>query len=805
MFKNYFKIAWRNLVKSKGYSAINIGGLAVGMAVAMLIGLWVYDEMTFDKYHKNYDRIEQVMIGMNFNGQRYSSFALPRPLEQELRTKYGRNFRHIVMSRWNEGHILSVGNKKISQTGRFMQEGAPEMLSLKMLSGNWNGLNDPHSIILSSSVAVALFGDENPMDKMMRIDNQMDVKVTGIYEDLPYNTEFKDVKFISAWDLLLSHNKWMQEAAGEWGNSSFLMYVQLQPNTTDQSVSDIIKNAKYDKVEPEGKKFNPQVFLNPMSKWHLYSEWENGINVGGRIQYVWLFGIIGFFVLLLACINFMNLSTARSEKRAKEVGIRKAIGSMRSQLVRQFLSESLMVTFIAFILAIILVIVSLSWFNELADKQMNIPWSNLYFWLISLAFIVLTGFIAGSYPALYLSSFKPVKVLKGTFRTGRFAALPRKALVVLQYTVSISLIIGTIIVYRQIQHAKNRPVGYSRNGLLMVHVKSQDLWEKFDLISGELKNNGIALATSGASSPVTAVWSNNGGFEWRNKDPDKEDGFATVWITHDYGKTIGWQFKQGRDFSPAFASDSVSSKSSPEPTRNMIINEAAAKYMNLTNPVGEIIKWDGFRFTIVGVTKDMVVESPFSPVRQTIYVVNYDEAKAYINIRLNPKISVSNALSKIEAIFKKLVPSVPFDYQFADTEYGLKFAAEERIGKLASVFATLAILISCLGLFGLASFVAEKRTKEIGVRKVLGASVYNLWKMLSKDFVVLVIISCLIAIPVARYYLHQWLEKYEYRTEISWWIFPVVVGGALMITIVTVSFQAIKAAIANPVKSLRTE
>ena len=709
------------------------------------------------------------------------------------------------MSRWNEGHILSAGNKKISQTGRFMQEGAPEMLSLNMLSGNRNGLRDPHSIILSSSAAKALFDDEDPMGKMMRIDNQMDVKVTGIYEDLPHNTEFKDIRFISTWDLLLTNNKWMQEASDDWGNSSFLMYVELQPNTTHEAVSAIIKNAEHDKVDADTKKFNLEVFLNPMNKWHLYSEWKNGFNTGGRIQYVWLFGIIGLFVLLLACINFMNLSTARSEKRAKEVGIRKAIGSMRSQLIRQFLSESLMVASLAFMLALFLVAVSLPWFNELADKKMSIVWSNPYFWAISLTFIVLTGLLAGSYPALYLSSFNAVKVLKGTFRAGRFASLPRKVLVVLQYTVSVALIIGTIIVYRQIQYAKSRPVGYTRDGLLMIHVKSPDLKEKFGVVSEELKRNGIALATSGASNPVTAVWNNNGGFEWRDKDPNKVEGFATVWITHDYGKTIGLQFKEGRDYSPALASDSVSNQSIPGPGRNIIINEAAVKYMGLKSPLGEIIRWSGFQFTIVGVVKDMVMESPFSPVRQTVYLVNYDEANAYLNIRINPKLSVSDALVKAEAIFKKLVPAVPFDYQFADTEYGLKFAAEERIGKLASVFATLAILISCLGLFGLASFVAEKRTKEIGVRKVLGASVYNLWRMLSKDFVLLVVISCLIAIPVAWYYLHQWLQAYEYRTDISWWVFAVAMAGAMIITLLTVSFQAIKAAIANPVKSLRTE
>jgi ABC-type antimicrobial peptide transport system permease subunit len=674
-----------------------------------------------------------------------------------------------------------------------------------MEKGTHGGLKDKHSIMLSSSAAKALFGDEDPMDKMMRIDNQMDVKVTGVFKDLPYNTEFGDLKFLSTWDLLLSYNQWMADAVDKWGNTSFLMYVQIAPNTTFESVSARIKNAIQDNADAEDRKFNIETFLNPMNRWHLYSEWKNGVNVGGRIQFVWLFGIIGVFVLLLACINFMNLSTARSEKRAKEVGIRKAIGSMRAQLIRQFLSESFLVVLISFIGALIIVVVALSPFNELADKQMSMFWTNPYFWFISLLFIIFTSLVSGSYPAFYLSSFKPVKVLKGSFGVGRFASLPRKVLVVLQFTVSITLIIGTIIVYRQIQHAKDRPVGYDRNSLLMVQIKSPDLLQNFTALENELKSTGVAQLVARSNSPVTGVWSNNGGFEWKDKDPNKEDGFGTIWVTHDYGKTVGWEFKEGRDFRRDFGTDSVSSKSKEGLLYSIVINEAAASYMNLKNPVGEIIRWNDQPFQIIGVIKNMILESPFEPVRHMVYLVNYDQASAWINIRLNPGLSAAEALAKMEAAFKKIVPSVPFDYEFADTEYGLKFAAEERIGKLASVFASLAILISCLGLFGLASFIAEKRTKEIGIRKVLGASIYNLWKMLSKDFVVLVFIACFIAIPLASYFLHQWLQKYEYRTTITWWVFAVAIGGALIITLLTVSFQAIKAALSNPVKSLRTE
>ncbi|HEX6848461.1 MAG TPA: FtsX-like permease family protein [Chitinophagaceae bacterium] len=805
MIRNYIKIAWRNLIRSKGYTVINIGGLAVGMTVAILIGLWIHDELSFNKYHQNYDRIAQIMIKGNFNGQRYSSSSIARPLEFELRNKYAGPFRHIVMSRWDEEHILSFGDKTISQVGRFMQEGAPAMLSLEMKKGGWNGLKDPHSIMLSSSAAKALFGDEDPMNKMMRIDNQMEVRITGVYEDLPYNSNFKNLKFLSSWDLLMSYNKWMQDAKDQWGNSSFLMYVQLQPNTTFDGVSTMVSKAAYNQVDEEDKKFNPEVFLNPLSRWHLYSEWKDGVNTGGRIQYVWMFGIIGAFVLFLACINFMNLSTARSEKRAKEVGIRKAIGSVRGQLVKQFLFESFLVVLLSFGLSIIFASLSLPWFNSISDKQMVMPWTNKLFWMISMFFIVITSFVSGSYPAFYLSSFSPVKVLKGTFNVGRFASMPRKVLVVLQFSVSVILIIGTIIVYQQIQHAKDRPVGYSRNGLLTMHIKSPDLLQQYDVLSAELENQGIVTEISRSSSPTTAVWSKNSGLEWKDKDPNKVGAFGTIWITHDYGKTVGWKMKEGRDYSTAFATDSVSSASDSTVVYNMIVNEAAVRYMELKNPIGEIIRWSGFTFKIVGVVKDMLMESPFDPVRQTMYLVNYEEATSCIHLRINPNLTVSKALGKMGDIVKRVVPTVPFDYKFVDTEYGLKFAAEERVGRLASVFAVLAIFISCLGLFGLASFVAERRTREIGIRKVLGATVYNLWKMLSNEFVVLVIVSCVIATPLAYYFLNQWLQKYEYRTDISWWIFAIGIGGALLITLLTVSFQAIKAAIANPVRSLRTE
>jgi hypothetical protein len=490
----------------------------------------------------------------------------------------------------------------------------------------------------------------------------------------------------------------------------------------------------------------------------------------------------------------MNLSTARSEKRAKEVGIRKAIGSVRNQLINQFLSESLWVSALAFLLSIGLVLLILPWFNKVADKEISVLWNSLLFWILGVGFTLFTGLVAGSYPALYLSSFQPVKVLKGTFRVGRFASVPRKVLVVLQFTVSIALIIGTIIVYRQVQFTKNRFVGYNGDRLIYLQMKTNDVHDHYDAVRNDLLATGAVSDIAESAGAITQGAPNHGGFEWKGKDPNFLDHFVTVSVNHDYGKTVGWQFVGGRDFSRAIASDSSA----------YIINEAAAKYMNLKNPVDEFVRKDGKTFKVIGVIKDVISESPYKSVRPTIASILQWPGWT-ISIKLSSTLSIDEALAKIEPVFKKYVSSMPFDYKFVDEEYAKKFEAEERIGKLSGFFSILAILISCLGLFGLASFVAEQRTREIGIRKVLGASVGSLWRMLSKEFVILVLLSCFIAVPVAYYLLHEWLLNYEYRTEISWWIFVAAGIGALIITLLTVSFQAIKAAFANPVKSLKMQ
>ena len=794
MIKNYFKIAWRNLIKNKMHSFINIAGLSIGMAVAILIGLWMYDELSFDKNFKNYGRIAQVIQNVTNNGEVQTWETVPYPLAEELRKNYGSDFKHIVMAVDWRDHVLTFNDKKLKEAGGYFEKEMPDMFSLQIVQGSGD-LKEPASILLSSSAARAFFGSADPLNKMIKIENSSPVKVTGVYNDFPQNSSFDGLNFISTWDFYYSSNDGLKGFKDPWRPNFAQLFVQLNENAGFKSASVKIKDAKLKKVNAQLAKKKPELFLQPMSNWHLYSKFENGVNVGGAIQYVWMFGIIGVFVLLLACINFMNLSTARSEKRAKEVGIRKAIGSLRKQLTLQFFSESLLTVVFAFAFSLLLVKLILPFFNDVAAKKMSILWGNTFFWLMSIGFIVFTALIAGSYPAFYLSSFKPVKVLKGTFKAGRFAAVPRKVLVVLQFTVSVSLIIGTIVVYKQIQFAKNRPVGYTREGVVAIPTYiDSGIHVHFDAVKDELIQAGAILSMTEAGSPTTGIWGSSSGFSWKGKDPNLSIDFKTVREAYDYGKTVGWHIKEGRDFSRDFATD----------TSAYILNEAAVQFMGLQKPIGETITSFDKPFTVIGVIDDMVMDSPYDTPKPTIYSLT-NQQETFTIVKINPTIGAKDALSKIGKVFRKFSPDQTFEFQFADDEYAKKFNNEERIGKLAGFFALLAIIISCLGLFGLATFVAEQRTKEIGIRKVLGASVLSVWNLLSKDFVMLVIISFLVAVPVAWYGMSKWLLDYSYRINISWEIFLIAGLLALLIALFTVSFQAIKAALANPVKSLRTE
>ena len=801
MLKSYFTLALRHFRQNKMHAVLNVAGLSAGMAVTILIALWIVDECSYDKYNPAYDRIARVMQTGSLDGERYTYSSMPIPLAGELRASYGRAFKYIVPAYWAKDYVLSTGDgaadKKVTERGRFMDVQAPYLLSLTMLEGSRDALKDPSSILLSASAVKNIFGATDPMGRIIKIHQTMSVKVAGVYEDLPANSNFSNVHFIAAWKLLLSSDEPdVKPFQTDWGWDATEIYVQLADNADADHASTLIRNSTFDhlKGDPERAKYQPVVFLQPMSRWHLYSDYKDGVNTGGDIQFVWLFGLIGAFVLLLACINFMNLSTARSEKRAKEVGIRKTLGSRRGQLVGQFFSESFMAALMAFGCAVLLVYLSLPFFNQVTGKQISITWDNSWFWLAGMGCTLLTGVIAGSYPAFYLSSFRPIKVLKG-FRVTRLAAVPRKALVVLQFTVSVALIIGVLVVFRQVGFSKSRPAGYDREGLISIPVNTPEVRKQQAVLRDALVKTGAITDMAASSSPATAIWLNFAGFDWPGKVPGAQAEFGAVAVTEEYGKTLGWQFLQGRDFSRDFLTDST----------GLVLNKAAVKYMGLKDPVGMTIQWDGKPFHILGVIRDMLMESPYEPVHQVIYYLPRRADTHFLIARLQPGRPVGESLARIRSVFQKYVPSAPFEYTFVDEEYDKKFAAEERTGKLAGFFAILAVFISCLGIFGMASFMAEQRTKEIGIRKVLGASVVQMWGLLSKDFLILLGIALCIALPCAYYFMSQWLQQYPYHSGIPWWVFAGTALGALLITLTTVSLQSVRAAVANPVRSLRAE
>jgi putative ABC transport system permease protein len=793
MFRNNLKIAWRNLLKNRTYSFINIAGLAAGMVVAMIIGLWISDELSVNRQFKNYESIYQVMLNQTFDGKRTTQTAVPCPLGEELKTKYP-DIKAVALSDWGRDHALVYGDKKISKRGYFIGEDAVNIFSLDIQSGDKNPLHDPLSIVLTEEMAKALFPNENPVNKIVRMDNRVDLKVTAVVSKISKSSSLS-FDYLIPFSLQKTLDPNFKNEQTDWSDNSWQVFIQLNDQSTAKNLESKIKNVVASHLSDENtlKNIKPEVFIYPMSKWRLYSDFENGVSTGGFIKYVKMFGILGLVVLIIACINFMNLSTARSEKRAKEVGVRKAVGSNRKQLIRQFLMESLFFSLLAFGLALAITTLVLPYFNRLTEKEMSLQFTSPLLWIVMIVFTFLTGLLAGSYPAFYLSSFNPVNTLKGNLKTGRSDALPRKILVVLQFTSSVILMIGTVIVYQEIQHAKNRPTGFDNRGLITID-RSESISKNFEALRQDLLNSGVVNSICKSNAPPTEIYSTNSGWQWKNSQTvDKSVLFSTIATEYDYTKTMGIRMAAGRDFSRDYAD-----------SNSLMLNEAAVKRMGLKNPIGEIVSWNGFKRTVVGVVPDMQMESPFHPVSPLTIIFN-KYWTACVDVRLDPNVSASAALKKIQPIFEKYNPGFPFIYRFADTEYAKKFNYEELVGNLSAIIAVIAIFISCLGLFGLASFTAEQRVKEIGVRKVLGASVVSLWQLLSRDFVKLVLISCLMAVPIAYYLMNLWLNNYEYKINIGFGVFAMVIGLSIIITLVTVSFQAIRAARANPTNSLRSE
>ncbi len=795
MIKSYFRIGWRTMLRNKGYSFINIGGLAAGLALVILIGLWIHDELTFNTYHENYDRIARVRVNHNFNGNIQSQVSLPFPLSEDLRSNYP-EFDKVSVCTWSYSHFLSYNEDRFSKEGMFVEPDFLELMSIRMTRGSSRSLADPGSIVLTESLARTIFGNEDPVGKTLKIDLQQLVTVTGVFADLPKNNYFAPTLWLANIETYMNAyvNPRMRT---HWGDFSYQVFASVREGVSFDAASGKIKDLIVNKDE-RARESNPALFLQPMWDWHLYNEYKDGINVGGEITFVWLFGTIGGFVLLLACINFMNLSTARSESRAKEIGLRKTIGSLRSQLVLQFLSESILVVTLAFILAMVLVIIALPTFNLWTAKEIAIPYREPLFWTAGVAFILGTGIIAGSYPALFLSSFNTVSILKGTFRLGWFSGFSRKSLVIVQFVVSVTLVIGTITVYHQIQFARSRPIGYDKNGLITTYgypfSENPRNPATYDGLRHELMATGAVTNMGKSTSPTTATHSFQSDFDWEGRDPQMLPNIGVVWCTHDYGKTIEMQIIQGRDFSRDVAGD----------TASIVLNEAAVDYMGLTDPVGTIVRYNQQPFEVIGIARNMLTDSPYNPVGPLVMMIGYRRSNI-ITMKLNQERSVADNLAAIEPVFRKFRPDVTFEIQFIDDQFARKFEREERVGKISSAFTVFAILISCLGLFGLASFVAQQRTREIGIRKVAGATIWNIWSMLSRDFIILVVAASIVASPLAWYMMTGWLEQFTYKAPLSVWIFAGSGLGAVFLTLFTVSFQSIRAARANPIHSLRSE
>jgi ABC-type antimicrobial peptide transport system permease subunit len=785
MIKNYFKIAWRNLFRSKGFSLTNLLGLTIGITCTILISLWVQDELTYNKFHANYKSIYKIMAHRDFNNQVFTDENMVLPLAKTLQEKLPQ-IKNAVVTTHRQSHILAYEEKKLKKMGYTVSEHFFDMFTWKFVNGNaMTALPDAYSIVLTESAAKSLFGNTDPLNKIIKVDNEYDAKVTAIVADVRGNSTFQ-FDFINSFNYA---GDYLSRAMTNWQSSSWDVYVQPDPGTTMSQLEKNINEIKY-QHDPDDKKISTY-FGFSMSKWRLYSDFKNGRNVGGMIEYVKLFTIIALIILLIACVNFMNLSTARSEKRAKEVGVRKTLGSGKKQLILQFFCESIILAFIAFILSVGVVYLLLPFFNSLVDKHLSLNLTHPVFWLGAVAVILITGIVAGSYPALYLSSFNPIKVLKGTFLAGKSAVIPRRILVVAQFVTSILLISATIIIYQQIKHIKNRDTGYDPNNLIMIPA-SPDTQKNFAVIKQELMNTRMINAVTRTMSPITDIWWRTPAPDWNGKPANMNIIFAGESSDVDFTKTMGIKILEGKDFSGM-----------PSDSSAMLLNKAAVEVMGLKNPVGAQMRY-GNTYTVIGVTDNVIMGSPFEPVDPTMIFFDPNNVNS-ISIRLNNSTVPREALTFIETTFKKYNPSVPFEYQFVDEEFQKKFIAEELINKLTNIFAALAIFICCIGLAGLASFTIEKRIREIGIRKVLGASVQQILLLISKDFLKLVLIAFVIAVPLTWWFMNDWLGKYTYRINISIWLFGIVGAIVLLLTLVVINLNTMRAATANPVKSLRTE
>jgi len=786
MFKNYFKIAWRNLWKNKGYSLLNIGGLSIGMAAAILILIWVNSELSYDRFYAKKDQLYIVGNKDIWNDKVEVWFSTPKPMASAIKTEFP-EIKNVSRVSSADGFLMSVDEKKIvAGAGIFVDSAFLNMFDFPVLAGDVKqALRKPTEMILTESLALSLFGSTDVVGKIVKLDSVDNFTIGAVLKEMPSNTIFKNTKYILPW----SYMEKLGFSDDNWGNNSVSTFVEVEKTANSAHLAGNFKD--FTKRHSEATREN---VLKSVSDMWLYGKYENGNVVGGRIEMVRVFFLIACFILLIACINFMNLSTAQSEKRAKEVGVRKVVGAQKVSLINQFLTESIVLALISGALAILLVLLSLSAYSSLVDRKLSIDFTSIEFWLFFIGFILATGLLAGSYPAFFLSSFQPIKVLKGRIHHVAHKVSARKILVVVQFCIAVILIICTLVIRKQIQYGQDRESGYGKDKLIYV-LDQGEINKKFPLIKQALLEQGVATSISRMMSPLTQRWSNSSGFYWEGKSEDNSTIFNRTTADDNIVKTAGFTLLAGRDFDLSIY---------PTDSSAVILNETAAKAMNFKDPIGKIIKDNGRDWQVIGVIKDFIQESPYEAISPLVIEGAYGWTSTS-HIKFAPNLSLREALDKTEKIFKKFNPDYPFEYEFIDESYALKFEESKQIGKLSTLFAGLTIFISCLGLFGLAAYMAENRTKEIGIRKVLGASVLSITNLLTKEFMLLVSISCLIAFPIAYWAMDMFLGNYQYRITLGWSVFIIAGLGALVIALITVSSQAIRAAIANPVDNLRDE
>jgi len=788
MVSQYVKIAWRNLTRNKTFSAINILGLALGMTASLLIGFWILDESRVDTQYPNAPYLYRV-LSREINGGRVDVYdETPGLLADALKGQFP-EVEQAAGFVWREQFVMTVGDRMERQTGAYAGSDWLRMYSIPLLAGSpATALSAPNNVAISRSVADRLFGGAGAaLGQMLRFNNQKDYQVSAVFEDLPANTEFR-YDFLLTWaDLLARYPN-----LSDWGNSGPRTRLQLRPGTDVARFERKLQAFFASRNKPSASSLQVEYFLQPQADAYLYSTFKNGLPDSGRIQYVRLFAVVAVFLLAIAIVNFMNLATARSVKRAREVGVRKSVGARRGWLIRQFLGESLLLTALALIAALLLTNSLLPSFNALTSKQMAIPVDQPWFWGALLGLGLLTGLLAGSYPALYLSSLNPVQVLRSTLRFGSGARTFRQSLVVFQFGLSMLLLVGTAVVYRQLNYVQSKNLGYDRESLLYVTAEGE-LEAKFETFKQELLRMPGIQHVSYIQQNLTEFNNNTNAISWPGKDPSTAVEFAHQSAGYDLVRTLKLTVR-GRDFSPNFGTDST----------NYLINEAAAKRIGYADALGKPLTQWGRTGTIIGVLSDFHVGSLHQPITPLVIRLSKHAYGQTILIRTRPG-QTTTALASLKTVYQRLNPKFPFSYQFADAEYEKLYKSETVMGTLTTIFAGLAIFIACLGLFGLAAFTAEQRTKEIGIRKVLGASVTDVITLLSREFMKLVLIAIVVASPLAWYGANQWLQRFEYRVALSWWLFGLAGAVAMIIALLTVSIQSVKAALTDPVKSLRAE